>query len=106
VTTNNPDDPGELFLAAIADRVAERLKPVLERPTQAERQQWFDVKGAAVYCGVSDDALRNAVKNGALRRHIRGERSVALHRDDLDRWMGSESSPRLRRCRPRGGGGT
>jgi excisionase family DNA binding protein len=91
VTTNNPDDPGELFLAAIADRVVERLKPVLEQPAQAERQQWFDVKGAAKFCGVSDQSVRNAVKTGVLRKHTRGERSVALHRDDLDRWMGRDS---------------
>jgi hypothetical protein len=91
VRSDNSDDPGEIFLAALAERVAERLKPVLERPTQAERQEWFDVKGAATFCGVSDDSIRNAVKTGALRKHTRGERSVALHRDDLDRWMGRES---------------
>jgi hypothetical protein len=89
--TKNPDDPGEVFLAALADRVAERLKPMLERPAQAERQEWFDIRGAAKFCGVSDDSIRNAVKTKALRKHTRGKRSIALHRADLERWMGRES---------------
>jgi excisionase family DNA binding protein len=70
-------------------RILPRLVALIEQPVQTERQEWFTAKQAAVYCGVSEHALRSAIKSGRLRKHTRGERSIALHRDDLDRWMGA-----------------
>jgi excisionase family DNA binding protein len=74
---------------ALAQRVAELVLAGSPQPAPAERQEWYSVKQAAVYCGVTEDAIRAAVKSGALRAHRRGQRSIALHRDDLDRWMGA-----------------
>jgi excisionase family DNA binding protein len=70
-------------------KIAPRLAALIEQPVRAERQEWYSVKQAAVYCGVTEDAIRSAIKSDALRAHRRGERSLALHRDDLDRWMGA-----------------
>jgi hypothetical protein len=80
---------GDAFVEALAQRVSELvLAQMPKQPLQTEPRQWFGVKAAAAYCGVSEWALRAAIKSDQLPRHQRGERSIALRREDLDRWMG------------------
>jgi excisionase family DNA binding protein len=83
-----PTSSAEGLLEALAQRVAELVLAGLpDLQPQAEPQQWFSVAQAAVYCGVSEDAIRAATKSKQLRKHTRGKVSIALHRADLDRWM-------------------
>ena len=76
----------ETLADTLADRVAARLAAL--EPPPSEPQQWFSVASAAVAYAVTEQAIRSAIKSGALRAHKRGKRSLALHRDDLDAWMG------------------
>jgi excisionase family DNA binding protein len=63
-----------------------------QQQVQAQaRQSWYTAKEAAVYAGVSEESIRAAIKTGALRAHKRGERSVALRREDLDDWLGASA---------------
>jgi len=79
---------GFRVLAAMPALVT-RLETLVEQAQRSERQEWFTVAQAASYCGVTQQAIRAALKNEQLRKHTRGERSIALHVDDLDAWMGA-----------------
>jgi len=85
---DNGATPGDAFVEAVAQRTSELVLAGLQ-PQQADRQEWFTVAQAAARYGVSEDTIRNAIKNGKLRRHTRGERSISLHADDLDRYFGA-----------------
>ena len=82
---------GDDLIEAVARRTADFVLAELPKAEPVEPQQWFTVAQAAIYCGVSQDAIRSAIKTGALRKHTRGERSVALSRADLDAWASGRS---------------
>jgi excisionase family DNA binding protein len=88
-----PLSSAEAFLEALAQRVAELVLAGMPEQWSDEPQQWFTVKQAAAYCGVSEDAIRSALKpGGRLHEHktTRGVRSVVLRRAVLDAWMQGE----------------
>lgn len=84
----------EVLAGHLAAKIAPQLAPQLAalQSAQSERPEWYSVKQAAAEYRVSEDTIRNALKVGALHKHTRGQRSVALHRDDLDRYFGAERS--------------
>jgi excisionase family DNA binding protein len=90
------DDKISLSEAAAAlvalPEIVSRLEALSEQPTQAQQQNWMTVAQAAEYTGLSEDAIRSAVKAKALRRYTRGEKSISLRREDLDAYMGRASA--------------
>lgn len=74
-------------LEPLAQRVSELVLAGMPQPVQGERQEWFTPKQAAIHCGVTEEAVRNAIKANHLRAYRRGQKSLALHIDDLNSYM-------------------
>jgi excisionase family DNA binding protein len=50
------------------------------------RDQYFDLKGLAVYCGLSVGTLRGHIREGRLPAYrVRGK--VLVRRSEFDRWL-------------------
>lgn len=51
---------------------------------------WFSIRGAAVYTGFSESAIRNAAKEGRFpvaRVSVRGAPEPRIRREHLDAWI-------------------
>lgn len=79
----------QLLAQAMASQVADAI--VAQLPVEVQAQMWFNVAQASAFTGLGEVAIRAAVKNKRLRSYTRGERSVSLHRSDLDSYMKGES---------------
>lgn len=88
-------------MSALDDAFAELVRNVLreelreELAQQAQQQEakqaYYSVRQAADFCGVTEHAIRAALKTGRLKRERRGDRSIALTRQSLDDWMKGRS---------------
>jgi hypothetical protein len=79
----------ELFLQAIADRVASVVLERLEVQSQPS-SPWLDAAGAADYACMTADAIRAAEKRGQLRSHRSSTGRVRYRREDVDAFLRGE----------------
>jgi excisionase family DNA binding protein len=73
--------PDEL-LNELAARIAARI----DMPREPE-SPWAQLETAATYMDTSVEALRSAVKRGAIPSHRNGNGRIVFNRAELDAWM-------------------
>jgi excisionase family DNA binding protein len=87
---------GDLFLEAVAERVFEKLLPVIIERMDAQREELknerFGVKQAAEYLGVSPETLYRLCKEKKIRHIIVGTTNskkprILFTRFSLDKWI-------------------
>lgn len=66
------------------------LREELRRIIEEQRQGYMNLKSAARYLDVTEDALRGRVKRGEIPSHLRDGRRY-FERDQLDRYVRGES---------------
>lgn len=72
----------------VAQIVGEELDQRLpEAVARIEASPWMDVKAAAAYLNISQNALRKRVDAGLVAVHRDGAGRLRFHRDDLDQTM-------------------
>ena len=76
------------IVEAIADRVVEKLRPVVSEKNSATGiQPWLlTVEQAAAYLGRSKSSVQHLIADGALPT-VRHDRRVFLDIEDLGRWI-------------------
>lgn len=92
----------ERLFAAVMDRVAERLVPVvtdrviehLRRNPLQSPSNFFNMDQAAAYVNITSRALRSRHERGTGPKATYVGRLVRFHRDDLDAWA---NAPKLQR---------
>jgi excisionase family DNA binding protein len=77
----------ELFLAAMADAIADRLEQ-----RQDTRCRLLDVGQTAEYLGMSESAIYNLVSDGKLQP-VRFDRRIRFDRRDLDKLIDGAKAP-------------
>jgi hypothetical protein len=103
----DPIDPLAAVLSAAAQdalraRIEENVKCQLRRElpeaiASAMLTPWLDTKHAAVYLGITENALRLRQRAGLVKTHRDPAGRLRFHRDDLDRSMSPEPDKRPRR---------
>ena len=78
--------PGDVPISAVADEVADRLESRL-----AEKQRVLDLEAAALYLGMSCEALKHrAGRDIPCLAGERERRRLRFDRRDLDRWIAKQ----------------
>jgi len=78
-------------MAAIADAVVERLRPLLESRAGTPEPRLLTVKQAAVYLGRTETATRQLAAAGGIPV-VRGDARVMFDRRDLEQWIDRHKS--------------
>lgn len=78
-------DPMSPLVDAIAARLLDRLKPILEA-NQSVRPRLLTVEQAAVYLGRTEYSIRHLANQGAFPV-VRGDGRVQFDVQDLDKWI-------------------
>jgi excisionase family DNA binding protein len=82
------------FLDDLAARVARQVADQLSDGRARSRSPWLDVRGAATYAAMTEQAVRAALKRGELKSYRSGRR-VRLPVEDVDTFLkGDEVRPR------------
>jgi hypothetical protein len=78
--------------------VRQQLHALLPKAIEGARlSPWLDAKQAAVYLGITENALRLRQRAGLVKAYRDPAGRVRFHRDDLDRSMRAEPDKRPRR---------
>jgi excisionase family DNA binding protein len=77
-----------LDLETFAAQLLERVETVAARKQEPQGSPWLNVKSAADYLGLSEDAVRALIARKELEVFKPNSR-VFIHRDACDRWVTS-----------------
>ena len=86
-------DPLAPLVDAIAARVVEYLKPLLESGPLTIRPRLMTVKQAGVYLARTDKAVRNLILEDAFPV-VRADNRIMLDIHDLDAWIDKHKEQR------------
>jgi hypothetical protein len=74
------------FLEALSDQVAARVLEKIATALQPA-SPWMDVPGVAAYAVMTEQAVRDAEKNGHLRAHRTSTGRLRFHIDDVEAFL-------------------
>jgi hypothetical protein len=75
------------FVEALALRIAELVVENLSKSQSSATSPWLDVRGVAAYASMTEQAVRDADKNGHLRSYRTNSGRVRFRIEDVDAFL-------------------